>query len=115
MLYGELNEREWRSRLSLQTPRQATRNCVSKSLILFCLCLIVVACANPQPPSNTNQRPEVTSTGVVKATPLVASVTRGESTESIIRLKTDDTVSLTGASMDETFRLIFVGLKIGNR
>jgi hypothetical protein len=32
-----------------------------------------------------------------------------------IRLKTDDTVSLTGASMDETFRLIFVGLKIGNR
>lgn len=63
---------------------------MSKSLILFCLCLIVVGCGNPQPPSNTNQRPEVTSTGVVKATPLAASVTRGESTESIVRLKIDD-------------------------
>jgi hypothetical protein len=52
--------------------------------------LLVVGCTKPQPPSNTDQRPEVTSTGVVKATPLAAGVTRGESTESIIQLKIDN-------------------------
>jgi hypothetical protein len=54
------------------------------------LCLVVVGCTKPQPPSNTNQKPGVTSTGVVKATPLPATLAKGESGEAIVRLKIDN-------------------------
>jgi DsbC/DsbD-like thiol-disulfide interchange protein len=56
--------------------------------VLF-LCLIVAGCAKPQPPSNTDAKPEVTSTGVVKATPLETNITRGESAEAVLRLNID--------------------------
>jgi hypothetical protein len=52
--------------------------------------LVVVGCAKPQPPANTNQRPEVTSTGVVKVTPQQISLAKGESGEAVVRLKIDD-------------------------
>jgi DsbC/DsbD-like thiol-disulfide interchange protein len=52
--------------------------------------LIVVGCTKPQPLSNINQRPSITSTGVVKATPLAATIVKGESGEAIVRLKIDD-------------------------
>ena len=63
---------------------------MAKLTILFALCLIVVGCTKPQPLSNANQRPSITSTGVVKATPLVATIVKGESGEAIVRLKIDD-------------------------
>jgi hypothetical protein len=58
--------------------------------ISFCLCLVVVGCTKPQPPSNTTPKPGVTSTGVVKATPLTTSLAKGESGEAIVRLKIDN-------------------------
>ena len=62
-----------------------------KIVIVFCLCLIVVGCGrNTQPPSNANMRPGVTSTGVVKVTPIGASLAKGESGEATLRLKIDD-------------------------
>jgi thiol:disulfide interchange protein DsbD len=48
---------------------------------------MVAGCATkPQPPSNVNQKPEVTSVGVVKATPIGASLAKGQSGEAIVRL-----------------------------
>ena len=54
------------------------------------LCLVVVGCTKPQPPSNTTQKLGVTSIGVVKATPLATTLAKGESGEAIVRLKIDD-------------------------
>lgn len=56
------------------------------------LCLLVVACAKPQPPAaNTGQqKPGVTSVGVVKATPVATSITKGESGDAVVRLKITD-------------------------
>ena len=51
---------------------------------------MVVACSKPQPPSVPEPKPGVTSTGVVKATPIAATITRGESGEAIVRLKIDN-------------------------
>jgi DsbC/DsbD-like thiol-disulfide interchange protein len=64
---------------------------VNKFVIVFSLCLIVVGCSrNSQPPSNANMQPGVTSTGVVKVTPIGASLAKGESGEATVRLKIDD-------------------------
>jgi len=63
---------------------------VYKSIILVGICLLVAGCAKTQPPSNINQRPEVTSVGVVKATPIAATITKGQSGEAIVRLKIDN-------------------------
>ncbi|HEX2269620.1 MAG TPA: protein-disulfide reductase DsbD domain-containing protein [Pyrinomonadaceae bacterium] len=49
----------------------------------------MAGCAKPQPASNTDQKPEVTSTGVVKATALETNITGGESAEAVVRLKID--------------------------
>jgi len=55
------------------------------------LCLLVVGCAKSQPPANSDQqKPGVTSVGVVKATPIVTSITKGESADAIVRLKIAD-------------------------
>ena len=51
------------------------------------LCLLVVGCTKPQPPSNTDAKPEVTSIGVVKATPRETKVDRGQSAEANVRLE----------------------------
>jgi hypothetical protein len=59
---------------------------VYKSIILFILCLLVVGCNRSQPPSNK----QITSVGVVKATPLATSLTKGESGEATVRLKIDE-------------------------
>lgn len=61
-----------------------------RSIIILSLALLVAGCAKPQPPSNTDTKPGVTSTSVVKATPLETNITRGESSEAIVRLKIDD-------------------------
>ena len=60
-----------------------------KSIIVFCLCLIVVGCGGnkSQPPSNTNQRPEVTSVGVIKGMTIAPNLAKGESGEAIVRLR----------------------------
>jgi hypothetical protein len=63
---------------------------VYKSIILVGICLLVAGCAKTQPPSNINQRPDVTSIGVVKATPVAATITKGQSGEAIVRLKIDN-------------------------
>jgi len=76
-LYGVQNEFNWLTRFR---PQWA---------ISLYLCLLVVGCSNSQPPANTNQKRGVTSTGVVKATPVAATVTRGESGDAIVRLKID--------------------------
>jgi thiol:disulfide interchange protein DsbD len=54
------------------------------------ICLVVAACNKPQPPSATDQKPPITSTGVVKVTPIGASLAKGESGEATVRLKIDD-------------------------
>ena len=51
---------------------------------------MVVGCNKPQPPSNVEPKPGVTSTGVVKATPIAATLAKGESGEAIIRLRIDN-------------------------
>lgn len=61
-----------------------------RTAIVFYLCLMVVGCAKPQPPSNTNQQPGVTSVGVVKVTPMAASIAKGESGDAIVRLRIDN-------------------------
>ena len=61
-----------------------------KLLPLLCLCLVVVACTKPQPPPNTDPKPGITSTGVVKATPVATTVAKGSSGEAIVRVKIDD-------------------------
>ena len=58
------------------------------SIILF-LCLLVVGCGKTQPPLSTNPKPQVTSTGVVKVTPLETTITKGQSGEAVVRLKID--------------------------
>ncbi len=62
---------------------------MAKLSIVLYLCLVVVGCTRPQPSSNTDPKPGVTSTGVVRATPLETSIGRGESAEAIVRLKID--------------------------
>jgi DsbC/DsbD-like thiol-disulfide interchange protein len=52
--------------------------------------LLVVGCTKPQSPANTDQKREITSTGVVKATPLPASLAKGESGDAFVRLKIDE-------------------------
>jgi DsbC/DsbD-like thiol-disulfide interchange protein len=52
--------------------------------------LVVAACSKPQPPSNTDQKSGITSVGVVKATPVMASLAKGQSGEAIVRLKIAD-------------------------
>lgn len=56
------------------------------------LCLLVAGCAKTEPPVNTpaEPKPGVTSTGVVKVTPLETSITRGESGDLIVRLTIDN-------------------------
>ena len=61
-----------------------------KIVIVFSLCLIVVGCGRNTQPASTNMRPGVTSTGVVKVTPIGASLAKGESGEATVRLKIDD-------------------------
>ena len=51
---------------------------------------MVVGCNKPQPPANTEQKPGVTSTGVVKATPMPTTLAKGESGEAVVRLKIDN-------------------------
>lgn len=64
---------------------------MNKFVIVFGLCLIVVGCArNPQPPSNANLKSGVTSTGVIKVTPIGASLAKGGSGEATVRLNIDD-------------------------
>lgn len=58
-------------------------------MIGFYLCLMVAGCTTTQPPSNTDQKTGITSTGVVKVTPLETNLTRGESGDAIVRLKID--------------------------
>ena len=61
--------------------------------LLIILCLLVAGCNKSEPPANTeantDQKAGVTSTGVVKATPIETNITRGESGETIVRLKID--------------------------
>jgi len=52
--------------------------------------LLVVGCSKTQPPANTDQKTGITSVGIVKATPVVTSLTRGESGEAVVRLKIAD-------------------------
>lgn len=54
------------------------------------LCLLVVGCTNSQPPSPPEPKRGVTSTGVVKATPIAATLAKGESGEAIVRLNIDN-------------------------
>lgn len=54
------------------------------------LCLLVVGCTNSQPPSNAESKRGITSTGVVKATPVTTTLTKGESGEAIVRLHIDN-------------------------
>lgn len=49
----------------------------------------MAACAKPQPSQNTEQRPQVTSTGVVKVTTFGADVAKGASADAICRLNID--------------------------
>jgi DsbC/DsbD-like thiol-disulfide interchange protein len=51
---------------------------------------MVVGCAKPQSPSNANQKPAVTSAGVVKATPGAATLASGGSGDAVVRLKIAD-------------------------
>jgi hypothetical protein len=57
---------------------------------LAVICLVVASCSKPQPPSDTDQKPPITSIGVVEATPIGASLAKGESGEAAVRLKIDD-------------------------
>lgn len=59
-------------------------------VISLYLCLVVVGCTQPQPPSVTEQKPGVTSTGVVTATPIATTLAKGESRDAIVRLKIDN-------------------------
>jgi thiol:disulfide interchange protein DsbD len=63
---------------------------MAKLLIVLYLCLVMAGCTKPQPTSNTDPKPGVTSAGVVKATPLETNISRGESAEAVVRLKIDD-------------------------
>ena len=49
----------------------------------------MAGCNKAEPPANTEPKAGVTSTGVVKVTPLETNITRGESGEAIVRLKID--------------------------
>jgi hypothetical protein len=56
-------------------------------VISLLLCLLVVACNKPQPPSNPEPKPGVTSTGVVKAMTIATDIARGQSGEATVRLR----------------------------
>ena len=58
--------------------------------VSLCLCLVVAGCTKPDAPSNPEPKAGVTSTGVVKATPVAASLARGESGEAVVQLKIDN-------------------------
>lgn len=60
-----------------------------RSIIILSLCLVVVGCSRVDTPPSTDPKAGVTSAGVVKATPLETNITRGESSEAIVRLKID--------------------------
>ena len=60
-----------------------------RTIIFLTLCLLVVGCNKSEPPANTETKAAVTSTGVVKVTPLETNITRGESGDAIVRLKID--------------------------
>ena len=63
---------------------------MTKILILLWTCLLVAGCGGKSQPPLNAQPPEVTSTGVVKATPVATSINRGESGDAIVRLKIQD-------------------------
>ncbi|HEX5965815.1 MAG TPA: protein-disulfide reductase DsbD domain-containing protein [Pyrinomonadaceae bacterium] len=50
----------------------------------------MVGCSKTETPSNPEPKPGVTSTGVVKATPVAASLARGESGEAVVQLRIDN-------------------------
>jgi hypothetical protein len=58
--------------------------------ISLSFCLLVVGCTKPQSPPNAEPKPGITSTGVVKATPVAATLAKGESGEAVVRLKIDN-------------------------
>ena len=60
-----------------------------RAAISLGVCLLVAGCTKPQSPSNADPKPGVTSTGVVKATPVAATLAKGESAEAVVRLKID--------------------------
>jgi DsbC/DsbD-like thiol-disulfide interchange protein len=60
-----------------------------RSIIFLTLCLLVAGCNKAEPPATTETKAAVTSTGVVKVTPLETNLTRGESVDAIVRLKID--------------------------
>lgn len=60
-----------------------------RKLTIFLLCLLAVGCGKTQPPLSVDPKPQVTSTGVVKATPLETTITKGQSGEAVVRLKID--------------------------
>lgn len=54
------------------------------------LCLLVVGCTNSQPPSVPEPKRGVTSTGIVKATPVATTLAKGGSGEAIVRLNIEN-------------------------
>lgn len=54
------------------------------------IAVVVAACNKPQPLANTEQKSGITSAGVVKATPIATSISKGESAEAVVRLKITD-------------------------
>ena len=59
-------------------------------MISLYLCFLVVGCTKTQPPANAEPKPGITSTGVVKVTPVAANLVKGESGEAVVKLKIDD-------------------------
>lgn len=72
------NEYSWPKRFRLQR------------VISLYLCLLVVACGKTQPPSNTEPKPGITSTGVITVTPVPANLVKGESGDAVVKLKIND-------------------------
>ena len=57
--------------------------------VMFVLLLALTACGKTQPPLSADPKPQVTSTGVVKVTPLETTITKGQSGEAVVRLRID--------------------------
>lgn len=66
------------------------RRLTKLSLVVLTLCLAVAGCTRSEPPSNTGQRREVTSTGVVKVTTPETSLAKGASGDAIVRLNIEN-------------------------
>jgi cytochrome c biogenesis DsbD-like protein len=65
-------------------------------LLIIVLCLAVGACSKPQPPSNTEQRREVTSVGVVKVATPETSLAKAGSGDAVVRLTIDNGYHVNG-------------------